>query len=146
MTVREALQQSLNAATMRLAQDVGLPTIVERARAFGIESRLDALPAMALGSFEVTPLELARAYLPFVNGGRRTPPAHAVRAVQERGGAVDTGDDEAEGKSVISPAERLLGSTSITVRPSIIEAAKSVRWWIVTGATVPCCESATAAS
>ena len=36
--------------------------------------------------------------------------------------------------------------TSITVRPSIIEAAKSVRWWSVTGATVPCCDSATAAS
>ena len=108
VTVREALAQSLNAATVRLAQDVGLPTVVERARAFGIESRLDPVPAMVLGSFEVTPLELARAYLPFVNGGRRTPPAHAVRAVQERGGAVDTGDDEAEGKPVISPAEAYL--------------------------------------
>src|SRR5438445_10458033 len=63
---------------------------------------------MVLGSVEVAPPELARAYLPFVNGGRRTPPAHAVRAVQERGGAVDTGDDDAEGKSVISPAEAYL--------------------------------------
>ena len=49
VTVREALQQSLNAATVRLAQDVGLSTIVERARALGIESRLDPVPAMALG-------------------------------------------------------------------------------------------------
>src|SRR5204862_4955250 len=106
VTVREALQQSLNAATVRLAQDVGLPTIVERAHAFGIESRLAPVPAMALGSFEVTPLELARAYLPFLNGGQRTPPAHAVRAVQDPGGALDV--DEEPSKSVMSPAEAYL--------------------------------------
>ena len=106
VTVREALQQSLNAATVRLAQDVGLPTIVERARAFGIESRLEPVPAMALGSFEVTPLELAHAYLPFFNGGQRTPPAHAVRAVQDPGGALDV--DEEPSKSVMSPAEAYL--------------------------------------
>src|SRR5207249_3992327 len=106
VTVREALQQSLNAATVRLAQDVGLPTIVERAHAFGIESRLEPVPAMALGSFEVTPLELARAYLPFLKGGQRTPPAHAVRAVQDPGGALDV--DEEPSKSVMSPAEAYL--------------------------------------
>jgi len=106
VTVREALQQSLNAATVRLAQDVGLSTIVERARALGIESRLDPVPAMALGAFEVTPLELARAYLPFFNGGQRTAPAHAVRALQDRGGAVEAEDDAQ--KSVMSPAEAYL--------------------------------------
>src|SRR5216117_3508761 len=61
---------------------------------------------MALGSFEVTPLELARAYLPFLNGGQRTPPAHAVRAVQDPGGALDV--DEEPSKSVMSPAEAYL--------------------------------------
>jgi penicillin-binding protein 1B len=106
VTVREALQQSLNAATIRLAQDVGLPTIIERARALGIESRLDPVPAMALGAFEVTPLELARAYLPFFNGGQRTPPPRAVRALQDRGGRVDA-DDEPE-QTVMTPAEAYL--------------------------------------
>lgn len=106
VTVREALQQSLNAATVRLAQDVGLPTIVERARALGIESRLDPVPAMALGAFEVTPLELARAYLPFFNGGLRTPPAHAVRALQDGNGTVETDDEE--DRPVMSPAEAYL--------------------------------------
>jgi penicillin-binding protein 1B len=106
VTVREALQQSLNAATVRLAQDVGLPAIIERARSLGIESRLDPVPAMALGAFEVTPLELARAYLPFFNGGQRTAPARAVRSLQYRGGGVE-GDDEPQ-KSVMSPAEAYL--------------------------------------
>src|SRR5205809_881609 len=106
VTVREALQQSLNAATVRLAQDVGLSTIVERARALGIESRLDPVPAMALGAFEVTPLELAHAYLPFFNGGQRTPPAHAVRSLQLSGGAVEANDEVST--SVMSPAEAYL--------------------------------------
>jgi membrane carboxypeptidase/penicillin-binding protein len=106
VTVREALQQSLNAATVRLAQDVGLPAIIERARALGIDSRLDPVPAMALGAFEVTPLELARAYLPFFNGGLRTAPARAVRSLQYRGGGVEA-DDEAQ-KPVMSPAEAYL--------------------------------------
>ena len=106
VTVREALQQSLNAATVRLAQDVGLPTIVERARALGIESRLDPVPSMALGAFEVTPLELARAYLPFFNAGQRTPPAHAVRGLQDRSGTVEA-DDEAQ-TPVMSPEEAYL--------------------------------------
>src|SRR5262249_19213629 len=106
VTVREALQQSLNSATVRLAQDVGLSAIIERARALGIESRLDSVPAMALGAFEVTPLELARAYLPFFNGGLRTAPARAVRSLQYRGGGVEA-DDEPQ-KSVMSPAEAYL--------------------------------------
>jgi penicillin-binding protein 1B len=108
VTVREALQQSLNAATVRLAQDVGLPAIIERARALGIESRLEPVPAMALGSFEVTPLELGRAYLPFVNGGRRTPPARAVRLVQDRHGGLDPADDPDEERAVLTPPEAYL--------------------------------------
>jgi penicillin-binding protein 1B len=105
VSVREALQQSLNAATIRLAQDVGLPVIADRARAFGIESRLEPVPAMVLGAFEVTPLELARAYLPFANGGQRTAPPHAVRAVQDRGGPVEPADDDDEARAVLTPAE-----------------------------------------
>jgi penicillin-binding protein 1B len=108
VTVREALQQSLNAATVRLAQDVGLPAIIDRARAFGIDSPLAPVPAMALGSFEVTPLELARAYLPFANGGWRTPPAHGVRLVLDRGGPVQPGDGDEETRPVLSPPEAYL--------------------------------------
>src|SRR5437867_795152 len=103
---RPTLRGNDDAHRLQAALVVGLPTIVERAHAFGIASRLEPVPAMALGSFEVTPLELARAYLPFLNGGQRTPPAHAVRAVQDPGGALDV--DEEPSKSVMSPAEAYL--------------------------------------
>jgi penicillin-binding protein 1B len=104
VTVREALEQSLNAATIRLAQDVGLPTIVERARAFGLTGTLAPLPSMVLGAFEVTPIELAGAYVPFANGGVRPPGPHAVRAVYGRRGELEPGN-QGQPQTVLSPAE-----------------------------------------
>ncbi|HEX3177562.1 MAG TPA: PBP1A family penicillin-binding protein [Methylomirabilota bacterium] len=104
VTLRQALEQSLNAATVRLAQDVGLPAIVERARAFGLTGALEPVPSMVLGAFEVTPLELAGAYVPFANGGMRPSGPHAVQSVQDRRGVVEP-SDEGEPRTVLSPAE-----------------------------------------
>ena len=83
VTVRRALEGSLNTATVRLAQAVGLGTVVETARALGVEGDLRPVPALALGVFETTPLDLARAYLPLANGG-----------LAASGGAVDTVTDD----------------------------------------------------
>ena len=104
VTLREALEQSLNAATVRLAHDVGLPIIVERARAFGLTGTLEPVPSMVLGAFEVTPLEVAGAYMPFANGGVRPSPPRTVRAVHGRNGIIDATDDS-EPRTVLSPAE-----------------------------------------
>jgi penicillin-binding protein 1B len=107
VTVRQALEQSLNSATVRIAQTVGLPTVIEMARVLGLSSPLAPVPAMALGAFEVTPLELARAYLPLANGGVLPPAVSGIRTVQ-------FGDDEVQPAGaeqplrVISPAEAWL--------------------------------------
>jgi len=107
VTVRQALERSLNSATVRIAQTVGLPNVIGMARALGIQSQLAPVPAMALGAFEVTPLELARAYLPFANGGVRPAAASGIRSVQ-------FGDDEVtpagaeEPVRVVSAAEAWL--------------------------------------
>jgi penicillin-binding protein 1B len=104
VTLRQALEQSLNSATVRLAQDVGLPAIVERARDFGLTGTLDPVPSMVLGTFEVTPLELAGAYVPFANAGVRPGAPRAVRAVSGRRGPIEPSDD-GEARAVLSPAE-----------------------------------------
>ena len=107
VSVRQALEQSLNAATVRVAQTVGLPTVIEMARTLGIQSPLSPVPAMALGAFEVTPLELARAYLPLANGGIRPAALSGIHGVR-------FGDDEVkpsileEPARVVSPAEAWL--------------------------------------
>jgi penicillin-binding protein 1B len=83
VTVRRALEQSSNAATIRLAQAAGLDRVVQTARDVGFTSHLAAVPALALGSFEVTPLELAAAYAALANGGRPVD-AHGIRSIDGR--------------------------------------------------------------
>lgn len=80
--LEEAFAQSLNAAAARLIQAVGPAAVVATARRLGIVSPLPAVPSLALGTAEVSPLELASAYLPFSTDGLR-PIVHAVRAVQD---------------------------------------------------------------
>jgi len=69
--VRDALERSLNVATARLAQEVGLEHVVEMARRLGIESDLPPVPSLALGTADVSPLEMARAYATLAGGGVR---------------------------------------------------------------------------
>jgi penicillin-binding protein 1A len=74
VTLRSALAHSANAATVRVSRRVGESRVVEVASRNGIRSPLRALPAIALGAVEVTPLELVTAYAPFANGGSRVAP------------------------------------------------------------------------
>ena len=85
VSAREALEQSINVPTVRAAMDVGLPAVVEMARRCGIESELQAIPSLALGSEGVSPLELAAAYATLANGGLRARP-HALLALVDRDG------------------------------------------------------------
>lgn len=85
--LREALEQSYNIATAKLALEVGLEKVVDLARQAGIESPMEPYPALALGAFEVTPLELARAYTIFPNQGTRSEPM-GITGVVTRDGVV----------------------------------------------------------
>jgi Membrane carboxypeptidase/penicillin-binding protein len=71
VTLREALAQSMNVATAKLSQDVGLPAIVRLGRQLGF-GNLQPYPSVALGAFEVSPWQVATAYTVFANGGIRT--------------------------------------------------------------------------
>ncbi len=81
VTVRQALEESRNVPTVRVALDVGLDRIVEVARRLGIESPLAAVPSLALGTSGVTPLEITAAYATLANYGvRRVPTTLADNA------------------------------------------------------------------
>src|SRR3984893_16668037 len=69
VTLTKALALSLNAVAVRLGLEVGPKAIVRVAHRLGIASDLSANPSIALGTSEVTPLEIATAYVPFANGG-----------------------------------------------------------------------------
>jgi penicillin-binding protein 1B len=69
--VREALERSLNVATARLAQTVGVARVADVARRMGVAAPLPIVPSLALGSADVSPLEIARAYATLASGGIR---------------------------------------------------------------------------
>ncbi|MGH6869839.1 MAG: transglycosylase domain-containing protein, partial [Methylocella sp.] len=69
VTLTKALSLSLNTVAVRLGLEVGPKAIVRVAHRLGIASDLSANPSIALGTSEVTPLEITTAYVPFANGG-----------------------------------------------------------------------------
>jgi penicillin-binding protein 1B len=75
---REALALSLNVPTIRAAEMIGLNEVVRTARRCGIESPLQPVPSLALGTFEVTPLELASAFTSLAGLGIRSAPRAIV--------------------------------------------------------------------
>jgi penicillin-binding protein 1A len=85
VSLTAALSKSLNSVAAQLAMEVGPKAVVEAAHRMGIESRLDANTSIALGTSEVTPLELTAAYVPFANGGYR-PQTHFIRRVTSASG------------------------------------------------------------
>jgi penicillin-binding protein 1A len=62
VSLREAFSKSYNQAAARVAQEVGIDNIIEVARRFGIEAELNATPSLALGTSEVTLLDMTEAF------------------------------------------------------------------------------------
>jgi penicillin-binding protein 1B len=85
MSVRKALELSINIPTVRTALAAGLPAVLATARAAGMGSQLRGYPSIALGAFEVSPLEIASAYSVFANGGVRVEPMAIVGVVTSDG-------------------------------------------------------------
>jgi penicillin-binding protein 1B len=84
VTLRYALAMSLNNATVKLAEEVGYDKVADLAKAAGITS-VKPTPAMALGSYDATPLDMAAAYTVFSNNGIRISPS-MVKSVRTAGG------------------------------------------------------------
>jgi penicillin-binding protein 1B len=102
VSVRSAVEHSLNLPTVRVAMRTGLPQIAALAKSMGVRGALQPVPAMALGAFEVTPLELATVYATFAAGGVRPTP-HAVDAVLSPDGAAVPGRPLAPPERVLEP-------------------------------------------
>jgi penicillin-binding protein 1B len=85
VSVREALERSLNVPAARIGQFVGVGKIVEMARRLGIDSRLPPVASLALGTAEVTPLEMAVVYATFANGGLRPTPRSFIGLLDDKG-------------------------------------------------------------
>ncbi len=85
--MQKALAMSLNTPVVRVIQEMGPRSVVRTAQRLGISSPLQALPSLALGTSEVTPLEMTGAYAAFANGGTAIIP-HAILQVKTTAGKV----------------------------------------------------------
>ena len=87
VTLAEALARSLNSVSAQLVMEVGPKTVVSTAHRLGIESNLTSNASLALGTSEVTLLELTNSFVPFANGGYKAP-LHIIRRVTTNEGKV----------------------------------------------------------
>jgi len=85
MTLRTALMQSQNVPAVKLGQAVGLDNVIDVARKLGIESPLQPVISLPLGSVGVKPLEMAGAYATFANNGWHSDPTFIVRVSNSEG-------------------------------------------------------------
>lgn len=85
MTIREALDRSLNLVTVRLADRIGLEKFFAKLNELGIPPQDGTGLAAALGAIETTPVNMAAAYAPFVNGGLYYKPRYIIRITTARG-------------------------------------------------------------
>ncbi len=90
VTVREALAHSYNIPAVRAAIDAGVPNVIKTAANIGVESKLQPYPSVSLGSFEVTPLEIAYAYSAFANLGVKSEPVTILAVVRPDGELLET--------------------------------------------------------
>ena len=87
ITLAQAFARSSNSAAVRLTTEAGPRAVVHVAHRLGINSRLNAVPSLALGTSEVTPLELTAGYAAFANGGMGVLP-YAILSIKTLSGKV----------------------------------------------------------
>ena len=118
VTLTKALALSLNTVAVRLALEVGPAAIAKTAHRLGISSDLQANATIALGTSEVTPLELVTAYAPFANGGLLVEP-YVITKVRTATGKLiylrkGSSDDRIIEPEYVAMMNRMLKETLLT--------------------------------
>ena len=85
VTLRRALEKSINVPATRMIYELGPQKVAETARAMGIESPLEPHLSLALGSADVTPLEMANAFATLASGGLRVQPLSILKVTDAKG-------------------------------------------------------------
>jgi len=96
VTVREALEQSMNSASVRIGLATGIPNVIRTMKTLGITSDVADNPAMLLGAVDISPIEMADAYATLGRVGQRVPLRTIRFVTDDRGRKVaDAGDVQA---------------------------------------------------
>jgi penicillin-binding protein 1A len=102
--LRFALSRSLNSVTVRLVDGIGFKRVLEYLKCFGLRGPMPRNLSIALGSAEVTPLELTRAYGVFTTLGKRFEPLFVTRVTDLDGNPLEFGRTHPRFERVMNPA------------------------------------------
>jgi penicillin-binding protein 1A len=127
VTLEQAYARSINTVAVQLGLEVGIPSVISVARRLGIESPLSPYASLALGTSDVTPLELTAAYATFPAGGYRVQP-YMVVEVRKSDGTVVYRRNQGMRSRVVSDND-LLSMNELMYQV--------VQWGTGTGAAVP---------
>jgi len=114
MSVRRAVELSINIPTVRAALAADLTTVLAASRAAGISSRMQPYPSVALGAFEISPMEIASAYAVLANGGVRVEPNSIVGVLTSDGRILDRKE---------TPLKQVLPADAVFLVDSILRGA-----------------------
>lgn len=89
MSLRWAMGKSVNSITAQITEKVGWDKVVEYAHKCGIESRLESVPSVSLGSNDVSVFEMVKAYGTFLNNGFRTEPILVEKITDRKGKVIE---------------------------------------------------------
>lgn len=103
VTLRKALAKSLNAATVSLLSEIGFDKVIDLGYRLGIKQKLPPYYSLALGSIELTPIEIATMFSVFGNGGTKCEPFFIKKVVDQLGNVLYTRESRCE--AVYPPAE-----------------------------------------
>lgn len=92
--LKYAFAHSLNTISVQLTQRIGIEKVINQAHEMGIQSPLDTVPSICLGSSDVTLLELTDAYCPIFNNGYRVAPMFVTRIEDKDGNVIKTFEPE----------------------------------------------------
>jgi membrane carboxypeptidase/penicillin-binding protein len=106
ITLRTALEKSLNVATARVARDVGIDRVRRLAVELGVAAQIPEFPSIALGGWETSPLEMAGVYGVFANAGVSAAPLAVSKVVDRQGHVVE--GHRLEVRPVVSAEEAYL--------------------------------------
>ncbi len=135
VTLTQALAMSLNTVAIRLGLEVGPKNVVRTAHRLGISSKLEPNASIALGTSEVSVVELVGAYAPFANGGFAVSP-HVVRRIKTLDGKLLYMRQPEERNQVIDP--RYVGMMNTMMRETLINGTAKkaeIPGWMAAGKT-----------
>jgi penicillin-binding protein 1A len=125
ITLRRALAQSRNIPALKLADRVGIKTVIEYAHRFGITANIPAYLPVALGSAEITPIEQTSAFSVFPNDGVRVAPRYITKVTDYEGRILE--EDYSDIKDAVSSrTARILTSMlrEVVLHGTAVAAAK----------------------